>query len=230
MDLLAKPLQPRRASICEFLAFVLGYLELLIAWWDAEDKHRRPRDHPVSLRQLYAAGVSADVLVWMLYHGHIEHLGSTPATSNGGGTAERAANSLITEASSFVLTEAGEAFADQFLADVLAPAGSKDFRRAWGLLRTGRLVPHYEREQRIFCWGQQILKHFRQPSPNQEIVLCSAEEPGWPTWFDDPLPRGRGDAKQRLHDTIKDLNRRQRPYLVHFKGDGTGTRIGWELR
>jgi hypothetical protein len=63
------------------------------------------------------------------------------------------------------------------------------------------------------------------------IVLCSAEELGWPLWFDDPLPRqGGGRAKVRCHDTIKDLNRRQTPHLIHFKGDGTGMRIGWEYR
>jgi hypothetical protein len=33
-----------------------------------------------------------------------------------------------------------------------------------------------------------------------------------------------------LHDTVKDLNRRQRVPLVHFMGAGTGTRVGWELR
>jgi hypothetical protein len=38
------------------------------------------------------------------------------------------------------------------------------------------------------------------------------------------------NPKILLHDTIKDLNRRQLPYLIHFKGDGTGRRIGWEYR
>jgi hypothetical protein len=33
----------------------------------------------------------------------------------------------------------------------------------------------------------------------------------------------------RLHDTIKDLNRRQRRAFIHFVGDGTGKRVGWEL-
>jgi hypothetical protein len=76
-----------------------------------------------------------------------------------------------------------------------------------------------------------VLKRFRQPSANQELILQSAEELGWARWFDDPLPRGQANnPKMRLHDTIKDLNRRQSPPLVHFKGDGSGTRVGWELR
>ena len=36
--------------------------------------------------------------------------------------------------------------------------------------------------------------------------------------------------KVRLHDTIKDLNRRQSLSVVHFHGDGTGRRVGWALR
>ena len=74
-------------------------------------------------------------------------------------------------------------------------------------------------------------KTFRQPSGNQEIVLSTAEELLWPSWFDDPLPRRAGlSSKVRLHVTIKALNRYQKPHLVQFKGDGTGTRVGWEYR
>jgi hypothetical protein len=76
-----------------------------------------------------------------------------------------------------------------------------------------------------------VLKHFLQPACNQVILLCAAEELRWPAWFDDPLPPApRKNSKKRLHNTIQDLNRRQTPQLVHFKGDGTGTRVGWEYR
>jgi hypothetical protein len=95
----------------------------------------------------------------------------------------------------------------------------------------GRLVPRYERADRLFCWGQQVLKHFLQPAANQETVLLAAEEQQWPGWFDDPLPPApRKNPKKRLHDTLQDLNRRQRAQLIHFKGDGTGRRVGWEYR
>jgi YD repeat-containing protein len=86
-------------------------------------------------------------------------------------------------------------------------------------------------EGRVFLWGSHVLKCFRQPSGNQELVLRAAEELGWPTWFDDPLPRApRVNAKARLHDTIKALNRNQDRPLIHFRGDGTGTRVGWQFR
>jgi hypothetical protein len=49
--------------------------------------------------------------------------------------------------------------------------------------------------------------------------------------FDDPLAFVRDkNPKILLHDTIKDLNRRHSPYLIHFKGDGIGRRIGGGYR
>jgi hypothetical protein len=76
-----------------------------------------------------------------------------------------------------------------------------------------------------------VIKHFKQPSGNQESVLVAEQEMGWPTWLDDPLPGRAGQcAKARLHDTVKDLNRRQLVPLIRFKGNGTGTCVGWELR
>jgi hypothetical protein len=98
-----------------------------------------------------------------------------------------------------------------------------DFRSAWEQLRVGELLPSYERCLRLFRWGRHDLKRFRQPAVNQELILSAAEEMGWPDWFDDPLPRRAGvNTKVILHDTLKDLNRRQIVPLVHFMGDGTG--------
>jgi len=66
---------------------------------------------------------------------------------------------------------------------------------------------------------------------SQAQPLCAAEEEQWPNWFDDPLWWQAGTSgKVRLHATIQDLNRRQVRYLIHFKGDGTGTRVGWKYR
>ncbi len=79
--------------------------------------------------------------------------------------------------------------------------------------------------------GAWALKHFQQPSEAQAVILASAEELGWPPWFDDPLPRTAGaNTKVRLHNTINNLNRNLHLPIVRFRGDGTGTRIGWELR
>jgi hypothetical protein len=55
------------------------------------------------------------------------------------------------------------------------------------------------------------------------------EEEGWPPRIDDPLPMvAELDAKQRLHDTIKNLNRHQHRRCLRFFGDGTGQGVCWE--
>jgi hypothetical protein len=74
-----------------------------------------------------------------------------------------------------------------------------------------------------------LVKRFKWPAVNQEMILAAFEEEGWPRRIDDPLPpQPEQDSKRRLHDTIKCLNRNQSHCLLHFRGDGTGEGIVWE--
>jgi hypothetical protein len=220
-----------RATFSEFVSFVVAYVELLLAAWRARDECLPPRVRPVALTDFYRLGIAEPTLLWMLYQAHIEHLNGAPGPGNGQYKIQLAGNLLAQDGSCFALTEAGEVFADAFLADALVPPDESARDALHSSLVLGRLHPCYDKEARIFSWGRHVLKHFRQPSANQELVLRAAEELVWPLWFDDPLPRHPGQRpKIRCHDTIKDLNRRQIPYFIHFKGDGTGTRIGWEYR
>jgi hypothetical protein len=137
---------------------------------------------------------------------------------------------LLTDQSHFALNDHGRAVAEDFLVHVLFP-DNDSLEAAWDQIQLGRFTPSYDSEDRVFVWGLHLLKRFRQPSHNQEAILRAAEEMNWPLWFDDPLPRVLGmNPKVRLHDTIKWLNQRQAKCLIHFKGDGTGTRLGWEYR
>jgi hypothetical protein len=73
-----------------------------------------------------------------------------------------------------------------------------------------------------------VVKRFRQPAEQQELVLAAFEEQGWPPRIDDPLPGGNGvNAKQRLRDAMKNLNRHQRNRRIRFEADGTGKGILW---
>ncbi len=75
-----------------------------------------------------------------------------------------------------------------------------------------------------------IVKQFNVPSPNQEAILAAFEEEGWPSAIDDPLPpQPEQDPKHRLRNTIQKLNANQKHPLLHFRGDGSGQRILWEL-
>jgi hypothetical protein len=225
------PQEPRRATRGELWAFVIAYLDLLGEYWDAQDQRVDPRRRALPRAHFHKAGVGDDILLWLFYHGHVEHrvqhptAPGSPAGEPAGGTTQFHDGSL------FWLTDAGAVFADALLADFFNRREPQSFQAAWERLAVGLLVPRYDGQDRLFCWGVHALKEFRQPAGNQELILGTAEELRWQAWFDDPLPRGGKirNPKVRLHDVIKDLNRRQWRSLVHFRGDGTGTRVGWKL-
>jgi hypothetical protein len=92
------------------------------------------------------------------------------------------------------------------------------------------VLPRWDRDRHELRVGTRLVKQFKLPSPNQERILMALEEETWPVRIDDPLPPSKKlDAKQRLHDTIKNLNRNQKHRLIRFMGDGTGQGVRWEL-
>jgi hypothetical protein len=108
---------------------------------------------------------------------------------------------------------------------VLTNAGFRAARMIFGD------VPYYDRELRELWARGDLVKRFAQPAPDQDTVLSTFEELGWPRRIDDPLPvkRGRQGAKLRLRDTIKRLNRHQQRPLIRFRGNGHGQGILWEF-
>ena len=93
------------------------------------------------------------------------------------------------------------------------------------------LRPHWDPERRVLVCHGQIVKCFRQPAPNQILILEAFEEEGWPVHIDDPIsPQGRSplERKRRLNDVVKALNRHQVTPLIHFFCDGSGEGILWE--
>jgi hypothetical protein len=94
---------------------------------------------------------------------------------------------------------------------------------------TRQAGPHWEKYLRQLLWGLRLIKQYRQPAESQEAILAAFEELGWPFRMDDPLPpKSEQDGRQRLHDTIKRLNRYQLHEALRFHGDGTGKGIYWE--
>jgi hypothetical protein len=90
--------------------------------------------------------------------------------------------------------------------------------------------PRWDRDRRELRVDGHIVKKYRVPAPNQEIILAVFEEESWPPRVDDPLPPKPGvDSQRRLHDTINSLNRSQKHRLMRFFADGLGRGVGWEL-
>jgi hypothetical protein len=122
-----------------------------------------------------------------------------------------------------LLTEAGIGFIRQRLLRLVAQS------------QMGRQLPlpSWDSRSRRLWLGNQLLKEFRQPAPHQTRLLDVFEEQGWlHAHIEDPLSadeqENEGDAKRRLHETLKNLNRTIPPRTIRFRGDGTGQGIRWE--
>jgi hypothetical protein len=84
--------------------------------------------------------------------------------------------------------------------------------------------------RRELRWQEKVVKHFRRCAPNQELLLESFQEQGWPERIDDPLPRdGNTIAEDRLRETVKSLNRGITRGGLRFRVEvgGRGVRWGW---
>lgn len=91
--------------------------------------------------------------------------------------------------------------------------------------------PVWDYERRQLRLGSKLVKQFTWPSKNQEAVLARFQELGWPDRIGDPIKRHPTICpKQRLHDTIKCLNRKQVNKLIKFRGDGSGHGVRIEIR
>lgn len=87
--------------------------------------------------------------------------------------------------------------------------------------------PFWNADRRELHFRGHLCKRFRQKAPNQICVLEEFELAGWPSRLDDPLPPKRdADHRQRLADTVHDLNNE----LLKFELDGTGKGILWTPR
>ncbi len=91
-----------------------------------------------------------------------------------------------------------------------------------------RSVPHWDTTSRTLWFGATLIKEFKVPAKNQELILAAFEEQNWPEGIDDPLPPAPGiESKRRLHDTIIRLNRSHKKRLMRFGGNGNGLAVKW---
>ncbi|MFO0811484.1 MAG: hypothetical protein U0746_22880 [Gemmataceae bacterium] len=91
--------------------------------------------------------------------------------------------------------------------------------------------PRWDAARRELWFRGRLVKRFRQAAENQTRIIDAFEQRGWPPRIDDPMPPEDGVvSEERLHETIKALNRNQKYRGLHFGGDGLGTGVLWEAR
>ena len=204
---------------------------------EASDYARRttrdPWEFAVEIQQLQSMGLSANDLRFLVRKGLVEHARETTVVGQDGRYFQPTGDLTFTKHTCFIVTCNGATPAG------VCEQGAGDSNRSDGhTSRAGEaaasssesVTPQWNAEKRELWLGDRLVKRFKWHAENQERVLAAFEEEAWPFRVDDPLPpHGEQDAKRRLSDTIKCLNRKQIHPILHFRGDGTGEGVVWEL-
>jgi hypothetical protein len=138
-------------------------------------------------------------------------------------------NLALSEQSCFVLTAAGYDFARR-QRSILEKSHSKNEDQPGLALPRGnqQVVPWWDGHQHTLLWKGKVVKHFKSDAPYQEGILAAFQRVQWARFISIHFPEDRGvNSKERLHDTIKNLNRNVRPHL-RFHQEGSGSRVSWE--
>jgi hypothetical protein len=206
-------------------------------------------DFALEIHSLRNERVTDSDLRWLACKGYVEHADETTLPSQDRRSFRPSGNFSLSENSCFVLTEDGLRIAQQILNGhptsleqvaqreavettpefalgelIFEPATRKPTRQP----ARGEVV--WDARRRELRVGTLVVKRYRVPAPNQELILSAFQEESWPPRIDDPLTSApRINPKQRLHAAINSLNRNQKITLLHFRGDGNGSGICWEF-
>jgi hypothetical protein len=204
---------------------------LLEAYEYAHELQRNVWDFAVEIGGLRRAGITVSGFRWLVCKGFVQHAREVTRPGDNERAFEPRTGLSFGKKTCFVLTETGAAFAQTALThspQMLGAPVMDSFTRVAGPNQA--LVPTWDRDRQELRLGQIIVKQFKVPAPNQEVILAAFQEEQWPVRIDDPLPpHPDQDPKRRLHDTINALNRNQKHALLRFLGDGSGQGVRWDL-
>jgi hypothetical protein len=170
-------------------------------------------------------------LRWLVCKGYVEHAEETTRPRRKQRSFRPGGGLAFSERSCFVLTDVGLSLVRTCASGGLARHVCDPpvvVARADGAHRAASVIPHWDKSRRELWLGDQLVKRFRQPSPNQERILATLEEEGWRPLVQDPLPQDPDHRpKRRLSRTIHSLNTHHVKDLMRFQGDGTGEGVMW---
>jgi hypothetical protein len=204
-------------------------LALLLGCYRCAELLRRPAwDFAPDLARLREVGLSDEALGALVARGAVVHQAEPPRPNGLLRRPPATATATWSAQSRFMLTAEGVTlglWAASPQADA-APRGPA--RQAAGGPPTGHEKPEWEPALRELRYRGQVVKRFHRAAQNQECLLNSFQELGWPCRLDDPLPAERGtDAAERLRDTVKTLNRSQQRHLLVFRAEVDGRGVRW---
>jgi hypothetical protein len=205
----------------------------------AEDVGTRNWDFAVAIAELRSAGLTDNDLRWLVAKGYVEHAVEVTNPGEQARSFRPAVGVAFGERECFILADRG---LQLVLSGGCVAPGRADLRNGHAstsspmapatttVARVGAvMVPTWDQDRQELRFGELLVKCYKVPAPNQEMILAAFEEEGWPSRIDDPLPpQLDSEPKRRLHDTINSLNRKQKNAVVRFLGDGSGQGVRWE--
>lgn len=245
----ADPARSRTVPIDDNARVALGLLRQ--AFTCAEDAGADLWDFALEIGKLFEAGLTISDLRWLVAKRFARHGQESSVYGGPHRSFRRGEGFFFDQTTCVVLTPSGAAFVDQFLNEpVVSPQSIPLIETALlaggetAALKNGSLADHHRNGTTPLavkpCWNAarrelrlngRVVKRFRVPAQNQEMILAAFEEEGWPDHIDDPLPVSDDiDPPTRLHDAINRLNGCQSHRLIRFSGNGTGTGVSWQLR
>ncbi len=192
----------------------------------AEDVGQDVWQFAIEIVQLRQIGLTDSAMRWMLCRGDMLHADEVTKI----GDSRRSYRSLgiftLTPTTCFVAKQTNG------LGERISACGhnATDSHCSFASAESQKLAPFWDEMRHELLLGELVVKRFKHKSRNQEAILATFQEDGWPYKVYDPLsPILDCDPKRRLNDTIKGLNHHQENSLIRFRGDGTGEAVIWEL-
>jgi hypothetical protein len=206
-----------------------GLAELVKAHDYAGVTDRDVWEFAVEIRQLRGLQLTESDFRWLICAGYLLQAREETQLEDPNRRFRPVPNLAFSEQTCFVLTEKGVCFARDIVSCHELPEEHIGPSAQWAHQPCSDR-PVWDGQRRELRVRGVLVKQFRSRAINQETILAAFEEEDWPPRIDDPLPpQPEQDAKRRLHDTIKCLNRVQTRKLIHFHGDGTGEGVLWSL-
>lgn len=211
--------------------FRRALVELQAGYSYAQQTSRDAWDFALQIENLHNIGLSENDLRYLVYLQLVEHAAEVKTNGQTRRNSRVSGALRFTSRSSFILTSVGASLAVTLgCPERAAPVTIGESFRIHSH-QDGPLPekPVWDVERQVLEYGGYVVKHFRWQAANQELILTTFQEEGWPVRIADPLsPSPEIDTKRRLSDAIKCLNRKQVNQLIHFRGDGTGQAVVWE--
>lgn len=211
-------------------AFRSGVAHLLRAGEYANDAGVDVWQFAVEVDRLTGCGVTISDLRWLVAKGFAIHRHEKTASTGGQRLFEPRDGLGFSRESAMVLTADGAAFAQSFQSSDV-PDQRPDSEIAQPSESSGVSVkPVWTSSRRELLVMGLVVKTFRVPARNQELILAAFQEERWPACILDPLPPTESiTSAKRMQNAICRLNGKQTNKLVRFSANGNGTGICWEL-